>query len=529
MNKYFKSIRTSQLSAIFWGIISVASMMCISLILQNMIDSFLAKNYVQVKRGAYYFLGMIVGNIAATFGFQYFYRFVDYSGSFPIRSLFFNNIIKSNFASFTSLKKGDIVTTICDDTEKIGKTYASGMIHICIESVQFVLTLGIIAYYNKMIALISVLIVVIGIVVINHFSEIIGKNSVSMQNASAEEKSIIIETVESIRTIKMLEKENYISQEYHTILEKKKRISKQLAKYFALYADVFTFISNILPFLTIAISFLYLLRGRMTLGGTIAIYSISGALTEPVSLIGEFISNWQVTRSLVNKDKAFVSAPNTKIGCGEISFDKLSFDSDCYAFDEKLILKNQRFEVEKGKIYLLRGKSGAGKTTIFNLLTKFIPTEEVKIMINGKNINEIPTKELYRMMKLAEQNTMLFNKSVFENICLSDFYMQEEIDEAVEASQLTNLIQEKGYQFEIDEKNGNISGGEKSRIGICRMLLRKPQILLLDEPTSALDENTAAALTKSIYQYVKKYKITLLVISHRDDFVKIADQIIEIG
>lgn len=528
MNKYFKSIRKSQTLAIVFGIISVISMMCISMILQDMIDLFVAGSYAAVRQGAIYFLVAIVGNVIATFGFQYFYRFVDYSGSFPIRKLFFDNILRSNYKTFNSFKKGEIVTSICDDTEKIGKTYASGIVHICIESIQFVLTLVIIAYYNKMIAIILVLLVCAGIAVINRFSEIIGKNSVLLQKASAEEKSAIMETIESIRTVKMLEKEDYISNEYNAILDEKKDISRKLAMYFALYADVFTFISNILPFLTIAISLVYLFDKRMTIGGAIAIFSISGALTEPISLVGEFISNWQVTKSLTKKDEAFLERQSPVPDCEEIRFNRLTFDSNCYTFDEKVILEKLKFDVGKGKVYVLRGKSGAGKSTVFHLLTKYLPTQSVMININGKNINDISAKELYRMMKLVEQNTLLFNKSVIENICLSDSFTQEEIEEAVEASQLTNLIKEKGYQFVIDDKSTNISGGEKSRIGICRMLLRKPQILLLDEPTSALDEATAEALVKSIFQYIKKYDMTLLVITHREDFIEIADQIISL-
>lgn len=527
MYKNFKNIRRYQIAAIISGIVSVFSVMFTTVLLQRVIDEFIENNFMSVKNNLTLFAISLSVNVIATFVFQYFYRLIDYTGSFSLRRLLFGCIIKSDYLDLHKLKRGDFSAIVTDDSEKISKVYSCGILNMSIEFVQFLMTITIIAYYNFLIAAILLGIVICGIIVINLFTGKVGELSIELQKESAKEQSRIIESVECIRTIKMLEKEAYIEKEYSEILMHKQAIAKRIAKYYALYADVFTFISNILPLCTLIISALFLLNGSMTLGGAIAILNIAGALTEPISLIGGYISDWKISKSLVEKDKDFLN--DKVIACGkEIDFENLSFQSDKYSFDEKNILENVHFSISKGDIFVIKGRSGTGKSTIFNLLTKCVPKRDVNISINHQNLSEISLEDINASIKLAEQDTMIFNKSLHENLCLGDYFSTNEIQEAVDAAQLSSFVKDKGYDFIIEENGNNISGGELQRIGICRMLLRRPKMLLLDEPTSALDEKTAENLVQSLKRFANKYEMTLMIITHRPDFEKIADKVITV-
>ena len=154
--------------------------------------------------------------------------------------------------------------------------------------------------------------------------------------------------------------------------------------------------------------------------------------------------------------------------------------------------------------------------------------KDVKVLINGKDISEISSAAIYDNIMQVDQKPFTINKSIKENIILGDKFSDEELNKVIEVCQLKNLVKEKGLDFVIDERGENVSGGEKQRISIARMLIRKPDLLLLDEPTSALDETTSENFVSDLVDFAKEENITIVSITHREDFTKKADEIIRI-
>ena len=135
---------------------------------------------------------------------------------------------------------------------------------------------------------------------------------------------------------------------------------------------------------------------------------------------------------------------------------------------------------------------------------------------------------LYDRVMQVDQKPFTINKSIYENICLGDKFTEDELNKVIDVCKLRNLVEQKGLDFVIDERGENVSGGEKQRISIARMLIRKPDLILLDEPTSALDEKTSENFVRELIDYGNKNDMTIVAITHRDDFTKRADEIIRI-
>lgn len=183
---------------------------------------------------------------------------------------------------------------------------------------------------------------------------------------------------------------------------------------------------------------------------------------------------------------------------------------------------------KQDELVCIKGESGIGKSTIGRLLTRLLVGEEGVVRLDGKDVNTICGRELYSHILMVTQDAHLISGTLSENLLLGEQYSDSEIEEVIRTVQLEEFVAEEGMERVLEEAAGNISGGQCQRICIARMLLRKPELLILDEPTSALDDRTAERLAREVTAYAKKYHMKLLVISHRDDFDGYADHLIQL-
>lgn len=200
-----------------------------------------------------------------------------------------------------------------------------------------------------------------------------------------------------------------------------------------------------------------------------------------------------------------------------------------FAYGEEQILSDVSLSVEKGEILGIHGRSGSGKSTLLKLLMRFYDPKSGSIKINGETLPNINTRSLRDNMAYITQQTYIFNETIEENIRLArrDATL-EEIMEAAKKASIHDFILSlpQGYQTKMTELGGNLSDGEKQRIGIARAFLHNAPIILLDEPTSNLDSLNEAMILKSLLN-VKSEKLIILV-SHRQSTMAICDQVIGI-
>jgi ATP-binding cassette, subfamily B, heavy metal transporter len=279
-------------------------------------------------------------------------------------------------------------------------------------------------------------------------------------------------------------------------------------------------------------------EGRMSVGDLVLVNAFMIQLYIPLNFLGVLYR--EIKQSLTDMDKLFglleankeiADAPNApslhlhaRNGQGpEIRFERVDFG---YQADRE-ILKSLSFTIAPGTTTAVVGASGAGKSTLARLLYRFYDVQAGRLLIDGQDIRAITQKSLRQAIGIVPQDTVLFNDTLQYNLAYGrPGCSQADIDEAVAAAQLDRFVSTvpTGYQTMVGERGLKLSGGEKQRVAIARMLLKNPPILILDEATSALDTSNEQAIQGALRQLAARR--TTLVIAHRLSTIVDADQIL---
>ena len=212
-----------------------------------------------------------------------------------------------------------------------------------------------------------------------------------------------------------------------------------------------------------------------------------------------------------------------------VEFADMKLENVSFAYDDEVILEDFNMEIKKNTIIGIYGKSGCGKSTLLKLLMRFWEVNNGAITIGGKNINEINTSDLRKMQSFVTQDTYLFNDTIANNIGIAkENATMEEIIAAAKKASIHDFIMNlpKGYDSKVGELGGNLSGGEKQRIGIARAFLHDAPMILLDEPTSNLDSLNEGIILKSLME--SKENKTIIIVSHRKSTMNIADVVLDV-
>ena len=212
-----------------------------------------------------------------------------------------------------------------------------------------------------------------------------------------------------------------------------------------------------------------------------------------------------------------------------VEFADMKLENVSFAYDDEVILEDFNMEIKKNTIIGIYGKSGCGKSTLLKLLMRFWEVDNGSITIGGKNINEINTSDLRKMQSFVTQDTYLFNDTIANNIGIAkENATMEEIIASAKKASIHDFIMSlpNGYDSKVGELGGNLSGGEKQRIGIARAFLHDAPMILLDEPTSNLDSLNEGIILKSLME--SKENKTIIIVSHRKSTMNIADVVLDV-
>jgi ATP-binding cassette subfamily B protein len=365
------------------------------------------------------------------------------------------------------------------------------------------------------------------------FGEQLLKFSRRSQERTSNLSSLLTEVLSGIRLVQAFVAESYEIQRFAQEAEHNRR-----AKYLAERLKAVQFV--VVGFLqAMSIVFLFFLggwqisQGNLT-GGEFITYVVAVAmLIDPIAHLTSNYNEFKqgqasvdrifellaIAPTVVEKENAIALPPVT----GKVEYRHVSFSYS----PEKPVLKNLSLIAHPGETIALVGASGAGKTTLVNLLPRFYNAQAGEILLDGVNIQDVTLKSLREQIGIVPQDTLLFSGTIAENIAFGptelDLGAIEAVAKIANAHQfITQLSQ--GYYTYVGERGVNLSGGQRQRIAIARAILRNPRILILDEATSALDSESEALVQEALERIMKQR--TVFVIAHRLATVRRADRIL---
>jgi ATP-binding cassette subfamily C protein len=349
-------------------------------------------------------------------------------------------------------------------------------------------------------------------------------------------KSFVVESVGSLREIQIF---NHGEERMAAMLEKTRGINRAahaLTLHRQLVTSAPVFFVYLARILVIAIASFLTVRGYRNPGGIIALSFVISASFSSTQSLTTVISNLLETYAAAERYFAIkddlpeiIESPGALEleGIGDLAFDRVSFG---YRKDGEDIIRDLSFEIKKGEKIGITGESGIGKSTVIRLLLRFWEPRGGEIRINGIPLKRISLKSLRSRIALVEQETFIFNDTIAANIALErPGAGMEEIVRSAKRAHIHDFIETlpEGYQTQMGELNGRISGGERQRIGIARAMLSDPDMLVMDEPTSSLDVLNEKGLLETLKD--EYGDTTILIVSHRNSTLTDCDRVLRIG
>lgn len=284
--------------------------------------------------------------------------------------------------------------------------------------------------------------------------------------------------------------------------------------------DIFSFI---VPFLVGAI---LMFNGQIGAGTLVMIVQLSNDFINPITMILDQINQIHSTKPIWNKiEKAFHSE-NEGSSSSKLTFSQLRIKNLSYSVGDKTVLKNINFTVKAGEKVLLMAPSGFGKTTLLRLLIGQLKPTSGSIIIDQQNLTDNWVKA-HNYFGYINQKPFMFDRSLLFNLTLGKKYSKDELKNAIKLAGLTQLVDEKGLDYQIGQNGNNLSGGQTQRIEIVRAILTKRPILLADEATSALDNELSLQIHQTL---LGNPNFVIIEVAHKisDQEKKMLDQIIDL-
>ena len=451
-----------------------------------------------------------------------------------LRDKVFSSLRRLAFVKLQDKQAGQLVSLVTNDIELLEVFYAHTIAPIMIAfftSAILLLVFGHLSGWFVVVALAAYL--TVGVILPIITTKLAREDGRRYRELVGEMNDFFLDSVRGMKEIQLfgyakqrLAEIQQRSQKIDTAFE---RIKDQEAKV-RVYTEVAVSVFNIIMLFTGLILFsLDKIDFSAFLIGVILLMSSYGpviALSNLSSNLLQTLASGERVLSLLAEEPELKDVESA-VDLKDVS--RIDVENVNFSYGEEQILSDVRLSVKKGEILGIHGRSGSGKSTLLKLLMRFYDPKSGSIKINGETLPNINTRSLRDNMAYITQQTYIFNETIEENIRLArrDATL-EEIMEAAKKASIHDFILSlpQGYQTKMTELGGNLSDGEKQRIGIARAFLHNAPIILLDEPTSNLDSLNEAIILKSLLN-VKSEKLIILV-SHRQSTMAICDQVIGI-
>jgi len=466
------------------------------------------------------------------YGQAYLMNFVGLRIIADIREKLYNHLQTLSLSFFTKTPTGVLISRILNDVNLLQGAVSTTISGLFKDIFTIAFLIGVAFYQSWKLAIIALIIFPLGVIPIKELGKRMRKFARKGQQRFGLLTTFLHETITGNRIVKAFNMEEY---EKRRFAEENERLFKTFLKRIrvrALTPPIMESLGGIAGAVIIWVGGYMVTRGELTLGGFISFIVAIFMLYPNIRELSKV--NLEIQEGLAGAGRIFelLDTPaEVKDEEGAVRLPPISkgidFQRITFKYDEEVVLKDISFHVKVGEIIALVGMSGAGKTSLVNLLPRFYDVERGQILIEGYDIRKVTLKSLRDQIGLVTQQTILFNDTVRNNIGYGNLKCSdEEIIRAAKAANAHDFIQRmpQGYETIIGEQGVKLSGGERQRISIARALLKNAPILILDEATSSLDSDSETEVQKALEGLMRGR--TVFVIAHRLSTIRNAHRIV---
>ncbi|WP_114891666.1 lipid A ABC transporter ATP-binding protein/permease MsbA [Haemophilus haemolyticus] len=499
-------------------------------------DGFGKANHSFLKIMAFVVVGMIILRGITNFISNYCLAWVSGKVVMTMRRRLFKHLMFMPMSFFDRNSTGKLLSRITYDSEMIASSSSGSLITIVREGAYIISLLAVMFYTSWELTLVLFVIGPIIAVLITIVSKIFRKLSKNLQDSMGELTATTEQMLKGHKVVLSFGGQYVEEERFNKVSNNMRRKGMKMVTADSISDPVVQIIASLALAAVLFLATTPLIaEDNLSAGSFTVVFSSMLAMMRPLKSLTNVNSQFQRGMAACQtlfaildlepeKDNGTYQAEPAK---GALEFKNVSF---AYQGKEELALNNISFSVPAGKTVALVGRSGSGKSTIANLVTRFYDIEQGEILLDGVNIQDYRLSNLRENCAVVSQQVHLFNDTIANNIAYAaqDKYSREEIITAAKAAYALEFIEKlpQGFDTVIGENGASLSGGQRQRLAIARALLRNSPVLILDEATSALDTESERAIQSALDE-LKKDR-TVIVIAHRLSTIENADEILVI-
>lgn len=482
-------------------------------------------------------LGVFVLQSLFNFAQSYLLSYVGERVMADLRLRAFEHLQRMSLRFFNERQVGEITSRITNDVTTIQNVLTVNLASFLQNLITFSGALAFMFFLSDRLTLLTMVVVPGMLAAAVYFGRRIRGISTEVQDRLASATSVLQEAVAGIRVVQSFAREPYEIGRFRQAIEAAFRTSMRRTRVRATFLPVVSFLAFAAIVLVIWYGGQQVLAGQMSPGdlGSFLIYAGTiaaslGTFTGLYSQLQEALGATQRVFALLDTEPDIRDKPDAvplPPVRGEIVFEHVHFEYEPDDDEANNVLRDINLHVQPGEIVALVGPSGAGKTTLVNMIPRFYDPTAGRILIDGYDLRDVRLQTLREQIGIVPQETLLFSGTIRENIRYGKLDADDEqIIAAAKAANAHQFIEQlpRGYDTLVGERGVKLSGGQRQRIAIARALLKDPRILILDEATSALDSESEALVQQALERLMQGR--TTFVIAHRLSTVQIADRIV---
>ncbi|MCY7274676.1 MAG: ABC transporter ATP-binding protein/permease, partial [Phormidesmis sp. CAN_BIN44] len=434
---------------------------------------------------------------------------------------------------FETMQTGDLAYRLTEDVDRIGEV-VNKLFHEFVPNVlRLIAVLGYMIWVNWQLTLATLIIAPLLAVIIGWFGERLRKLSHRSQSRVSDLSGLVIEMLSGIRLVQAFAAEEYVIDRFSREAERNRQARYAMERLRASQYPVVGSLEALSMLSLLLLGGWQISQGQLTGSGFISYVTAVALLFEPIATITSSYNEFKQGEASVDRifdllqlQPTIVEKPNAPMLApvmGKVEFGNVTFSYQ----PDRPVLQDLNLLVLPGEMIALVGASGAGKTTLVNLIPRFYDPQIGDIWVDGTNVRDVSLRSLRRQIGIVPQETTLFSGTIAENIAFGQ--LDFDLNAVKEAAKIANAHQfisqlSDGYDTRVGERGVNLSGGQRQRLAIARAVLLNPRILILDEATSALDSESESLVQEALERIMQGR--TVFIIAHRLATVRRVDRIL---